>query len=371
MRFIVSSRDFLKSLQLVVGVIINHPTITILENFLFEIKDKKIIITASDGETILQTIMNDVLTEKEGKIAVQAKLLLELLKTFKDHSLTFTVNKNTLEIIDQTDKYFINLDDPDLYPAIPKLEDTSFFYFDANLFSKIVSKILFAIGNDPIRPTMTGVLFEINEKECNVVATDAHRLIKYTIKNSTSNQPFEFIMPKKALILLKNALIDSDKFLKIEFNNINACFSYLNTTWICRLIDGKYPNYNVVIPEKSPNILQINTFMLANAVKRASYFSDKSSYKICFKLENNLLRILAEDTNFNNKANIKIFCNYSGENLTICYNSKFLLEMISNVDTEDLLLKMSTPNRPGIIELVDYDNNANENMLMLLMPVMG
>lgn len=367
MRFIVSSREFLSSLQLIGGVITTNPTLTILENFLLEIKNRTIKITASDGETTLQTTIN-VTAEKEGRIVINAKLLLEVLKTFDDELLEFKIRQNILEIIDKNDNYFINLENPDLYPSHPELKETTYFKFYGNLLSKVISKTLFAAGNDSIRPIMTGVLFEINQNGCNIVATDAHRLVKYTIKNCTSDDPFEFIMPKKPLILLKNALINASELVKIEFNSTNVCFTYLHTTWICRLIEGKYPNYNAVIPEENLNTLQIKTSTLANAIKRISYFANKSNLQVQFKFEGNILKISAEDTNFNNKAYMHLSCNYSGENLTIGYNSKFLLEMVSNVDTENLVLKMSTSNRPGVIKPIS--DNDNEDMLMLVMPVM-
>lgn len=370
MNFIVSSGELLKYLQLVGGVITNS-ILPILENFLLELKNGQIKITGSDGETMLQSTINVNSEIQEGKIAVRAKLLIELLKTFNEQLLTFQVCNNVLEIVDQSNNYyFISLDNPDLYPSFPELIKTSNFTFYGNILAKAISKTLFAVGNDSIRPTMTGVFFEINQQGCNIVSTDAHRLVKYTMKNCQSNDFFSFIMPKKPLILLKNFLIDAKGIVNIEFNSKNACFSYLNVIWTCRLIDGKYPNYNMVIPQENPNILRIKTSLIANAVKRASYFSNKSNNQICFKLQNNILRIIAEDVNFHNKADIQIECNYSGEDLIISYNAKFLLEIISNIDTEELLIKMSTSHKPGIIKPVIYSEDNNEDMLMLLMPLM-
>lgn len=365
----LSSGEFLKSLQLVGGVIINNPMLAILENFLLEIENGKIKITASDGETTLQTIMNLIDYKEKKKIVVKAKLLIEVLKTFSEKTLLFKVKNNLLEIIDESDNYFIHLDDPNLYPSLIHLENTSRFKFCGNLLSKVISKTLFATGNDSIRPVMMGVLFSINEEGCDIVATDAHKLVKYTIKNITCKNSFEFIVPKKPLILLKNTLLDAEELVEVEFNEMNARFTYLNTTWICRLIDGKYPNYNAVIPKENPNILYVKTFLLSNAVKRASYFASTSNYQISFKLKNNILKIFSEDTNINNKANMQIPCRYSGEELTIAFNSKFLLEIINNINTENLVFKLSANNRPGIIKPLS-NVNTNEDLLMLVMPVM-
>lgn len=368
MRFIVSSGELLKSLQLASSVIINNPTLAILENFLFELSEGNLKITGSDGETTLVTSLL-VESSDSGRIAVPAKMLLEVLKTFSEQPLTFKKEENLLEIIDETDNYFINLDDVELFPNFPELDDCKEISFLGKTLSNVISKTIFATGNDPIRPIMTGVLFQVNENGCNIVATDAHRLVKYTINDISSEEPFEFIMPKKPLSLLKNSLYESDENVKIEFNNTNAKFTHKNTTWICRLIDGKYPNYNAVIPTENPNVLTINTSVFTNAVRRASFFANKSTHQIRFSLEGNTLKISAEDTNFNNKAEMVLPCDYSGEDMFIGFNSKFLLEMILNVGSEDLVLNMSTPNRAGIIKPIG-NTNENEELMMLVMPVM-
>lgn len=371
MNFIISSGEFLKHLQLVGGVITNS-ILTILENFLLELKNNEIRITGSDGETMLQTIVNVSSDIPEGKIAVRAKLLIEVLKTFSEQLLKFQVRNQVLEIIDQSNnRYVISIDNPDLYPSFPTLSKTFNFTFYGYELSRAISKTLFAVGNDVIRPTMTGLFFEINQDVCNIVATDAHRLVKYTVKNCKSSSCFNFIMPKKPLILLKNFLVDAEGIVNIEFNDKNARFSYLNITWTCRLIDGKYPNYNMVIPNSNPNILRIQTSLFSKAVKRASYFSNKSNNQVCFKFKKNILQISAEDINFHNKADMQIECNYSGKDLTMAYNAKFLLEIISNIDTEELLMKMSTSNKPGIVQpFISNTNETNEDFLMLLMPLM-
>ncbi|MCB9202339.1 MAG: DNA polymerase III subunit beta [Flavobacteriales bacterium] len=369
MRFIVSSGELLKALQLVGSVIINNPTMSILENFLFELSDGELTITGSDAETTLQTSIS-VESQDEGKLAVPAKMLLEVLKTFSEQPLTFKKQDSILEIIDETDNYFINLDDTEIYPSIPEIYDSSEVVFTGGVLSNAINKTIFATGNDAIRPIMTGVLFQINDQQCNIVATDAHRLVKYSINDITSEEPIDLIIPKKPLNLLRNSLADSEEQVKIEFNQTNAKFTHKNTIWICRLIDGKYPNYNAVIPTENPNVLTINTSVFSNAVKRASFFANKSTHQVRLSIQGNSMRISAEDTSFNNKADMVLPCDYSGEDITIGFNSKFLLEMLSHLDSEDLTLEMSAPNRAGIIKPID-GLEENQEILMLVMPVMA
>lgn len=369
MKFIIPTEDFLKTLQLVNSVIINKPIISILENFLLEFKNKKIKITASDGETTLQSTLNLKRSNEELTILIQAKLLINVIKTFKNEILIFIVKNNILKIIDKENNYCINLENPKLYPSLNIVNNIFNFKIQGSLLSKIISNTLFAAGNDAIRPIMNGVLIQLESDECNIVATDSHRLVKYTIKNIHSEKKIEFIMSKKPLILLKNSLINMSEFIDIEFDQINIQFKSINTIWTCRLIDGKYPNYKIVIPNNNNNILYIKTSLLVNSVKRVSLFANKSTNQIIFNIKNNLLQILAEDVNFNNKADMKITCKYSGEELNISFNVKFFLEMISNINTDNLIMKMSKSNAPVIIKPV-LDFKSNEDILMLIMPLM-
>jgi DNA polymerase-3 subunit beta len=217
---------------------------------------------------------------------------------------------------------------------------------------------------------MTGVLFQFQENETNFVSTDSHRLVVYKRSDLSNSEPIEFIMPKKPLTIFKNILANSNEEVSIDFNDNMAKFTFGNNIWICRLIDGKFPNYEVVIPKDNPNTLIINRNLLLSAIKRASIMSNKSTNQVRFNLSGNLLHLHAEDTEYANKADMQIPCDYNGEDINIGFSSKFITEMLSVLSTEDISIKMSQPNRPGIIEPID-GLAENENILMLSMPVIG
>lgn len=375
MKFIVASGELQKALQVVSGVISSSQSRPILENFLFEIDENLLKITASDGETTLQTSI-PVMTEDTGKLAVPAKLFLEIIKSFGDQPLTISVTENaegdgkSLTILDEKDNYFVALDNAEDYPEMPEFDAAQKVTLSSGILADALTNTLFATSNDSLRPVMTGVLFQFNDKEINFVSTDSHRLVVYKRSDVSNDENIEFIMPKKPLAIFKNILSASNDEVLIEFNENMAKFTFGNNIWICRLIDGKYPNYSAVIPKDNPNVLTINRNLLLNSIKRASIFSNKSTNQVRFKLSGNILHLHAEDTEYANKADMQIPCDYKGEDINIGFSSKFLTEMLSVLGSEDVTLRMSQPNRPGILEPVD-GLDENENILMLSMPVIG
>lgn len=375
MKFIVASGELQKALNTVSGVISNSQSRPILENFLFELENDLLRITASDGETTLLTSLA-VKSESNGKIAVPAKMFQEAIKTFGDQPLTFIVKPNEnqegglLEILDEKDNYFIALDNAEDYPELMEFDTAQKVNMPSGVLAEALSNTLFATSNDTLRPVMTGVLFQFGENETNFVSTDSHRLVVYKRTDIKNSEPIEFIMPKKPLSIFKNILSSAEDEVTIEFNENMAKFTFGDHIWICRLIDGKYPNYTAVIPKESPNILTINRTLLLNSIRRASIFSNKSTNQVRFKLAGNILHLHAEDTEFANKAEMQIPCNYDGEDINIGYSSKFLTEMIAVLNSEDVLIRMSQPNRPGILEPAD-GLDENEHILMLSMPVIG
>ncbi len=374
MKFIVSSGELQKALQTVSGVISSSQSRPILENFLFELDENQLSITASDGETTLVTSA-EVKSDDKGKIAVPAKIFQEFLKTYDEQPLTLLVKDNEegtgklLEILDEKDNFAVALDNEEDYPELPEFDAAQSVVVPAVVLSKALSNTLFATSNDSLRPVMTGVLFQFGETETNFVSTDSHRLVVYKRKDVIS-EPMEFIMPKKPLSIFKNILSGGEEEVKIEFNDNMAKFTFGNNVWICRLIDGKYPNYNAVIPKENPNMLAISRTLLLSAIRRASIMSNKSTNQVRFKLSGNILHLHAEDTEYANKADMQIPCDYNGEDINIGFSSKFLTEMLSVLSSEDITMKMSQPNRPGIVEPVD-GLDENESLLMLSMPVIG
>ncbi len=375
MKFIVSSSELQKALQTVSGVISNSQSRPILENFLFEIERDILKVTASDGETTLITSL-EVKSDVEGKIAVPAKIFQEFVKTYGDQPLTLSVkdaedgNGKLLEILDEKDNFAVALDHADDYPEIPEFDAAQSVTISAGILSEALNNTLFATSNDSLRPVMTGVLFQFKEDETNFVSTDSHRLVVYKRTDLMNAEPVEFIMPKKPLAIFKSILASSSEDVLIAFNENMAKFTFGNNIWICRLIDGKYPNYSAVIPKENPNVLTINRSLLLNSIRRASIMSNKSTNQVRFKLSGNILHLHAEDTEFANKADMQIPCDYNGEDINIGFSSKFLTEMLSVLSADDITMKMSQPNRPGIIEPVDGLEDQ-EQLLMLSMPVIG
>jgi DNA polymerase-3 subunit beta len=369
MKFIVSSTYLLKQLQVLGGVINNSNTLPILDNFLFELKDSKLTVSASDLETTMSSVV-DVESDTDGSIALPARLLLDTLKTFPEQPLTFVVEDNhTVEISSNHGKYALAYADGKEFPKAVALEDPSTTMISGDILATAISKTIFAAGNDDLRPVMSGVFFQFSTEGLTFVATDAHKLVKYTREDVKASQVAEFIMPKKPLNLLKGILAASDEDVKIEYNDSNAKFTFENSVLICRLIDGKYPNYEAVIPKENPNKLTIDRTQFLNSVRRVSIFSNKTTHQIRLKIAGAELNISAEDIDYSNKAEERLTCDYQGDDMQIGFNSRFLTEMLNNLSSDDVQLEMSLPNRAGILTPTD-GLDEGERVTMLVMPVM-
>ena len=369
MKFIVSSTYLLKQLQILGGVINNSNTLPILDNFLFELDQSKLTVSASDLETTMSSTL-DVDSDSEGSIAIPARLLLDTLKTFPEQPLTFVVeDNNTIEISSNHGKYALAYADGNEFPKTVSLEDPSKTVVIGDVLATAIGKTIFAAGNDDLRPVMSGVFFQFSTQGLTFVATDAHKLVKYTREDVTANQVAEFIMPKKPLNLLKGILAASEEEVTIEYNDSNAKFTFDNSELICRLIDGKYPNYEAVIPKENPNKLTIARNQFLNSVRRVSIFSNKTTHQIRLKIAGAELNISAEDIDYSNKAEERLTCDYQGDDMQIGFNSRFLTEMLNNLSSDDVQLEMSLPNRAGILTPVD-GLDEGEHITMLVMPVM-
>jgi len=369
MKFIVSSSYLLKQLQVLGSVINSSNTLPILDNFLFELNKKSLIVSASDLETTMSAALEIESTDK-GSVAVPAKLLLDILKTFPEQPLTFTVEENnTIEISSNSGKYAIAYALGDEFPKSVQLDDPSSTMVPADVLATAISKTIFAAGNDDLRPVMSGVFFQFSPEGLIFVATDAHKLVKYARTDVTASHVTDFIMPKKPLNILKGILGSSDVEVKIEYNDSNANFSFENYILTCRLIDGKYPNYEAVIPKENPNKLIIDRTQFFNSVRRVAIFSNKTTHQIRLKIAGAELNISAEDIDYSNKAEERLTCDYQGDDMQIGFNSRFLLEMLTNLQSDDIQLEMSMPNRAGILTPVD-GLDEGETITMLVMPVM-
>ncbi|OYQ37537.1 DNA polymerase III subunit beta [Flavobacterium cyanobacteriorum] len=369
MKFIVSSSYLLKQLQVLGSVINSSNTLPILDNFLFELNNNQLKVSASDLETTMSATL-EIDSESTGGVAVPAKLLLETLKTFPEQPLTFTVeDNNTIEISSNSGKYALAYASGDEFPKAVTLEDPSSTIVPAHVLATAVSKTIFAAGNDDLRPVMSGVFFQFSTDGLTFVATDAHKLVKYARTDVKASQATDFIMPKKPLNILKGILSASDAEVKIEYNEANATFSFENYVLTCRLIDGKYPNYEAVIPKENPNKLMIDRVQFLSSVRRVAIFSNKTTHQIRLKIAGTELNISAEDIDYSNKAEERLTCDYQGDDMQIGFNSRFLTEMLNNLHSDEIMLEMSLPNRAGILTPVD-GLEEGETVTMLVMPVM-
>jgi DNA polymerase-3 subunit beta len=376
MKFIVSSSVLLKNLQIISGVLNNKNTLPILDNFLFELKKQKLLISSSDLETTMTTEVELTKSEGEedGSICIPARILLETLKTMPDLPVSFNINleNQAIELSAGEGKYRLTGYEAEEYPRTPQLENTNSLEIHSSILANAIQKTLFATGNDDMRPVMSGVFCELNEENITFVSTDAHKLVKYIRKDAKAAEAASFVLAKKPLTQLKNILSISDCQVNINYTQSNISFVFDNIMLVSRLVEGKYPNYEAVIPKDNPNKLIVDRLGLLNAIRRVSIFANQSTHQVRFKITGQELVLSAEDVDYSNKADERMPCNYEGEDIEIGFNSKFIIEMLNNVDTEEVIVEMSTPNRAGIIlaNEKEEDANADEFLLMLVMPVM-
>jgi len=369
MKFIVSSAALLKELQMIGGIINSSNTLPILDNFLFEINGNTLTLTASDLETTFSTRLN-VESETNSTIGLPAKLLLDTLKTFPEQPLTFVkTEKNTVEISANNGKYALAYVEGDEFPKAAQLTDAKATQIPSGVLHTAISSTLFASGNDDLRPVMSGVFFQFSSASLTFVATDAHKLVRYTRTDLKTEETAEFIMPKKPLQLLKGILQGVDEEITIEYNDTNAYFRFGDSNLTCRLIDGKYPNYEAVIPKENPNQMQVNRMNFLNSVRRVSIFSNKTTYQIRLKIAGAELHVSAEDFDYSNSAEERLDCDYQGDDIKIGFNSRFLIEMLNGLECDDVKLSMSLPNRAGLLTPLDHTEEG-EDITMLVMPVM-
>lgn len=369
MNFIVSSSVLLKNLSKISGVISTNTVLPILEDFLFDIENGKLTVFATDLETSMSTSL-EVEAKENFKIAIPAKIILETLKALPEQPISINVDEVSfgIEITSDNGKYKLTGENGDDFPKIPQQEDTQKVSFASSILNMAISKTIFAVSNDELRPAMTGVLFQLNEEGITFVATDAHKLVKFNRKDVEVAESTSFIVPKKALNLLKGTVPNGESAVEISFNSSNAFFTFDNVHLICRLIDARYPDYNAVIPKENPNLLTINRDDLLGSLRRISIFSNKTTHQVVLKISGSKLQVFAQDLDFSNEANELLTCEYLGEDLDIAFNAKFLLEMMSTMPGDEIKFELSTPTRAGIIK--PADKNENEDLLMLIMPVM-
>ncbi len=368
MKFIVSSSALLRQLQQISGVINANTVLPILEDFLFEIEKNRLTVVATDLETVMKVHM-DIEAKESGKVCIPAKILLDSLKNIPDQPLTFNVDKNYgIEITSDNGKYKVMGENPDNFPKEPAADEATSFTMTSTALVTAINKTIFAVSNDDLRPAMTGVYFELDKKGMTFVATDAHRLVRYTRTDTSCPQKDSFIVPKKPLNLLKSALPDNEDELTVSYNSNHLFVKHGGTDLVCRLIDARFPDYKVVIPADNPYKMRVNRADFQNALRRVSVFSNKSTNQVALTISGSQLQLAAQDVDFSFEGNERMACQYDGEDLQIAFNARFLIEMLNGAETEEIVMELSTATKAGIIK--PSEQAEGEELLMLVMPLM-
>lgn len=377
MKFIINSQLFSKQIQSISGVITNNNTVPIINCFLFHLDENLLTIRATDLETTLVTKIEVESGRMEGltDIAVPSKLILDTLKNLDDVPLTFSVDDATygINITSGEGKYRLAGKNPETFPNMPEARETEVMTVPGSALVNAITRTSFAASTDEMRPQMGGIFCDITPESTTFVATDAHKLVRYRRSDIHSDNPTSFILPRKPVTMLRNILANQkeEQEVKLEFNNTNAFFTFDNFYIICRLVDGKYPNYDAAIPKENPNRLTVDRNSFLNTLRRVALFANQASHQVRLSIQERELVVSAEDLEFSNDANEKLPCQYEGEPMEIGFNAKFLAEMVSNIDTEQILIEMSHPSRAGIIFPIREDEGESpEDILMLVMPVM-
>jgi DNA polymerase III subunit beta len=370
MKFIASSGALLRQLQIISAVISSKVVIPILEYFLFEIDKGKLRIVGTDLEVSIQGTL-DIESDENGKIAVPAKLILEILKSLPEQPITFTINEKnkSIELTSDNGKYKITGEIAEDFPKFPTIEDASSFEVPAEILINAINKTLFAISNDELKPALTGLYMELDEEHLCFVTTDGNKLVKYQRNDIKSNDTTSFIIPKKTLNVIKSSISGDNASMGVEvkYNKINALFSLGNITIVCRLIDEKFPDFNSAIPVNLPNKLRVNRIEFLDCLKRIYIFSNKSSNQINFKIAGNELQVSTQALDFANEASERLSCEFEGEDMEIGFNARYLIEMSSCMDSDEVVVSLLAPSRPGTI--TPNESNENESLVMLLMPI--
>lgn len=373
MKFIVSRDVLYRNLSAISGVMSSNTTMSILGNFLFTIKEGRLKLTASDLDSTMTAEIELENVEGEGSVAVPAKILLETLKLIPETPLVFVIDEENKVFKFQAanGEYDAPCQDGSEYPQVKEMQNPSSFDIDAAVLQRAISKTLFAAGNDELRPAMMGVLCELSNECITFVSTDAHKLVRYRNAKVKTDDFVSFILPKKPLAHLKGILVGMNESVHVEYsketNHIR--FSFDNLVLFSSMKEGKYPDYEKVIPQENPFSLTVSREDFLKSIRRVGIYSNQSTFQVRVSLSEKSTNITAEDMDYSNKAAENIVGEYVGEKMDIGFNSKFLREMIENMDGEQIKIEMSKPNRAALI-LPTEEFEESENLLMLIMPVM-
>jgi DNA polymerase-3 subunit beta len=373
MKFVVSSTELLSHLNAISKVISSKNTLPILDNYLFQLEDNRLTITASDLESTLITSIELDNTEGTGDVAVPAKLLNDTLKEFPEQPLTFQINgeNSAIDIYSENGKFSIIGQNGEDFPELPELKEEATATIDVNhdVLLNGITKTLFATADDELRPVMNGIFVELGNDDLTFVASDAHKLVRYKRADAKAEVESSFILPKKPAALLRNLLPKEEFDVKLQFDDKNAFFTLSNYKLICRLVEGNYPSYNSVIPTNNSNRMIVDRLELFNTIKRVSVFANQASNLVKLHIDDNQLVVSAQDVDFSISAVERLKCQYEGDEIEIGFKSTFLLEILSNLSSSDVKVELSDPTRAGLLLPAEKELDE-EDVLMLLMPMM-
>lgn len=376
MKFIVSRNELYKNLSAISGVLSSNNTMPILDNFLFTVSGNTLTVTASDLDCTMCAEIELSNVDGEGSIAVPSKNLLDTLKLIPEIPIVFSTiedgDKISLRYTAAEGKYDDHCFPGDEYPSIKPMEDFMSFEIEAPVLYKAISKTLFATGNDELRPNMMGVFCELNAEDITFVATDAHKLVRFRSTAVKTADATKFILPKKPLQQLKSVIGGNNGTIKVDYlsNGSRIRFSFDNIVLYSSLKEGNYPNYRNVIPNSNDKSFVVSRDSFLQCIRRVGIYANQSTYQIRISLNDEITTIAAEDTDYSKKAEETIVGIYTGEPMEIGFNSKFLREILENIESNEIQIEMSQPNRAALIYPADQQESDADNLLMLIMPVM-
>ena len=370
MKFIVSSTGLFSRLQAISRVINSKNSLPILDCFLLELTDGTLSITASDSETTLSTSIETNEYDTDGRFAVNSKTILDALKEIPEQPLTFEVSESMEIVVKyQNGKYSLMGQNADEYPQSANLGSNAVHVsLGIEVLMNGINRSLFATADDELRPVMNGIYFDITTEDITFVASDGHKLVRNKSYKARGNEKAAFILPKKPATLLKNLLPKETGDVQIDFDDRNAMFTLENYSMTCRLIEGRYPNYNSVIPQNNPHRATIDRAAFVSALKRVSVFSSAASSLIKLRLDMNTIQISGQDIDFSTSAEETLMCQYEGNQMSIGFKSTFLIDILDNISSQEVVMELADPSRAGVI--VPVEQNEEEDLLMLLMPMM-
>ncbi len=371
MKFTVSSTALSSRLQTLARVINSKNSLPILDSFLFEVNNQQLTITASDSENVMRSTLQLDEVDGEGNFAVPNRTLLDAMKELPEQPLTFEVNTEnlTIKIIYQNGLYNFTAQNGDEYPRSQQIPDNAtVISIDSTVLNDNLTRSLFATAQDELRPVMNGIYFDLTADGLAVVASDGHKLVRNKNFNIKSETPAAFILPKKPATLLKNVLAKEQEEVVIKFDDRTAEISFAEGVLTCRLIEGRYPNYNSVIPQGNPNQLTIDRRSLIGALKRVLPFASESSQLVRFHLDAGRLELSSEDIDFATSAKEVVNCEYAGQAMNIGFKGSSLSEILNNLQGDEVIIELADPSRAGII--LPAVQPENEDVLMLIMPML-